>query len=254
MPHPPKRGVALIEDIDRTISPTPVLWWLGPQAGFILRFATITFYLDPNLSHAGAPLDPTAIRHADMLLATSAQSIHGPTIATILENSRASKLILPKSAAASAHAQGIPYPRMTTTDADLRIEYFKDNLYGRVYAIPSAHPSLDWTAPGGYPYLGYLIRFGRWTIYHAGASVPYESLADRLRPFNVTVALLPVGETGFQIQEAADLADAIAAAWLVPIPSTPTEESAAVTHMLGHRPGQQFKIFTAAEKWTVPEE
>ena len=32
----------------------------------------------------------------------------------------------------------------------------------RAEASSSAHPRLDWTATGGYPYLGYLIRFGRW--------------------------------------------------------------------------------------------
>jgi L-ascorbate metabolism protein UlaG (beta-lactamase superfamily) len=111
----------------------------------------------------------------------------------MLEGSKRAKLVLPKSAAEQAHAAGIGYDRMTTTDADLRIEYFKDDLYGRVYAVPSAHPRLDWTADGGYPYLGYLIRFGRWTIYHAGDCALYEGLAERLRPYNVSVALLPVG-------------------------------------------------------------
>ena len=254
MPQPQKRGAALIEEIDRTISPTPVLWWLGPSGGFIMRFATITFYLDPNLSGPSAPLDPAAIRHADMLMATSAASIHAPTVAAILEHSRAAKLILPKSAADPAHTRGIPYPRMTTTDADLRIEYFKDNLYGRVYAIPSAAPALDWTALGGYPHLGYLIRFGRWTVYHAGHCGPYDTLAGRLRPFNVSVALIPIGATAFEIPAAADLAASIGAEWLVPVAATPAEETAVVTHMLGHRPGQQFKIFECGEKWSVPED
>ena len=31
-----------------------------------------------------------------------------------------------------------------------------------------AHNRLDWTPLGGYPYLGYLARFGACTIYHAG--------------------------------------------------------------------------------------
>jgi hypothetical protein len=38
----------------------------------------------------------------------------------------------------------------------LRIEYFKGNLYRRIYAAPSANPGL---------HLGYLLRFGRWTVY-----------------------------------------------------------------------------------------
>ncbi len=249
--QPVKRGAALIEEIDRTISPTPVLWWLG-RRGFILRFATITFYIDPHLSGSDAPLDPFMVRHADMILATSASSIDAPTVVPMLNQSRGAKLILPKSAADCAKAAGIGFERMTTTDADLRVEYFKDNLYGRVYAIPSARPALDWTPMGGYPYLGYLIRFGRWTVYFSGACVLYESLADRLRPFNVSVALLPVGEGNFSVHEAAALSSSIGAAWMVPVPTGDAEQT--VCHLLGHHPEQQFKIFECGEKWTVPEE
>ena len=39
----------LIEEIDRTLTVTPTLWWLG-HAGFVVRFANITFYIDPCLS------------------------------------------------------------------------------------------------------------------------------------------------------------------------------------------------------------
>ena len=183
----------LIQDIDQTLSATPTLWWLG-RAGFVVRFANITFYVDPFLSGPNALLAAANIKNADMILATHAHPRHldAPAILAMLEGSKTAKLILPKSAADQAHAAGIPYPRMTTTDADLRVEYFKDNLYARVYAVPSAHPELDRTPLGGYPYLGYLIRFGRWTIYHAGDCARYDTLAERLRPYNVSVALLPV--------------------------------------------------------------
>ncbi len=240
-----------MEEIDRTISPTPVLWWLG-QRGFILRFASITFYIDPHLSGSDAPLDPSTVRHADMVLATSAASIDPQTVPAILDHSRAAKIILPKSAADSANAAGIGYDRMTTTDADLRVEYFKDNLYGRVYAIPSAQPALDRTPIGGYPYLGYLIRFGQWTVYYSGGCTLYDSLANRLRPFNVSVAVLPVGEGNFTIGDATGLAASIGAAWMVPVPAGDADQT--VCHLLGHHPEQQFKIFECGEKWTVPED
>jgi L-ascorbate metabolism protein UlaG (beta-lactamase superfamily) len=244
----------LIEEIDQTITPTPTLWWLG-HAGFIVRFATITFYVDPCLSRPGAPLQASDIRHADMILATHAHSGHldPASVIPMLERSKRAKLVLPKSAAEQAHAAGISYHRMTTTDADLRIEYFKDDLYGRVYAVPSAHPRLDWTADGGYPYLGYLIRFGRWTIYHAGDCVLYEGLAERLRPYNVSVALLPIGGNNFSVSQAAQLAADIGATWLVPMHYTGGAEEF-IDHLLGHRPDQQFMVFERCEKWTVPEE
>jgi L-ascorbate 6-phosphate lactonase len=249
-----KNGRELIEEIDQTITATPALWWLG-RAGFILRFANITFYIDPHLSSEAAPVAPSEVRHADMILATHSHARHldAPAIAAMLESSKRAKLILPKSAAEVAHAQGIPYARMTTTDADLRVEYFKENLYGRVYAVPSAHPQLDWTPLGGYPYLGYLIRFGRWTIYHAGDCTSYDRLAERLKPYTVSVALLPIGGKNFSVTEAAQLAEDIGAAWVVPMHYEPGPVEEFVDHMLGHRPGQQFKVFEPGEKWVVPE-
>lgn len=255
----------LIREIDQTLEPTPTLWWLG-HAGFVIRFATITFYVDPCLStppgrvrRMAAPLEASEVRHADMIFATHGHAGHldAATAGAILEGSRAAKLALPKSAADPAHAAGIPYHRMTTTDSGLRIEYFKDNLYGRVYAVPSAHPRLDWTAAGGYPYLGYLIRFGRWTIYHAGDCAMYPELAAHLRPFNVNVALLPVGGRNFSVSEAAQLASDIGASWLVPMHYGTFDEDREgefVAHMLGRRPELRFRVFRCGEKWTVPED
>ena len=267
MRQPLTHGRELIEEVDGTISVTPTLWWLG-HSGFVIRFATITFYIDPCFSTladrprlTAAPLTGEQVRHADMIFSTHAHSAHldAPAIVAMLQASKRAKLALPKSAAFQAHEAGIPFDRMTTTDAGLRIEYFKDNLYGRVYAAPSAHPQLDWTPGGGYPYLGYLIRFGRWTIYHAGDGVLYDGLVDRLRPFNVSVALLPIGGHNFSVSEAAQLASDIGAKWIVPMHygtfgEDRAEESSFVSHMLGHRPEQPFKVFQCGEKWTVPED
>jgi L-ascorbate 6-phosphate lactonase len=260
MVQPVNSGRTLIEEIDGTITPSPTLWWLG-HSGFILRFATITFYIDPWLSmradrRVAAPLDPAEIRHADMILATHAGHLDAPAVSTMLENSKNAKLVLPKSSAEKAHATGIAYTRMTTTDADLRVEYFKNNLYGRIYAVPS---HLDWTAKSGYPYLGYLIRFGKWTVYHAGNCVFYDGLAERLRRFNVSVALLPIGQGNFSVAEAAQLGAHIGAGWIVPMHygtfgEDRGEENDFIAHMLGHRPDQPFKVFQCGERWTVPED
>jgi L-ascorbate 6-phosphate lactonase len=248
-------GLDLIAEIDQTLTATPTLWWLG-RSGFVIRFANITFYVDPCLSEPDSLMKAEDIHHADMILATHAHPGHldASAIAPMLENSKVAKLILPKSAADAAHQRGILYPRMTTTDSDLRVEYFKDNLYARVYAVPSAHPTLEWTPLGGFPYLGYLIRFGRWTIYHAGDCAMYETLATRLKPYTPAVALLPIGGKNFSIAQAAQLAEDIGARWVVPMHYQDGEEQDFVAHMLGHRPMQQFKVFARGEKWTVPED
>ena len=54
---------------------------------------------------------------------------------------------------------------------------------------------------------------GEFTIYHSGDCRPYEGIVDRLRLYNVTAALLPINGNGnFEIHEAAQLAEDIAAA------------------------------------------
>ena len=176
----------------------------------------------------------------------------------MLDASPRAKVVIPKSTAEHARSIGVPYDRMTTTDSDLRVEYFKGGLYGRVYAVPSAHPELDWTPLGGYPHLGYLLRFGQHTIYHAGDCRWYEGIVGRLRPYNVTAALLPIdGHGNFEIAEAAQLAEEIRARWLVPMhygtfADQKADVSRFVDHMLGFRPSIGFKVFEPGERWVIP--
>ena len=267
MNEPIKTGAELAAEIEESRVAAPTLWWLG-HSGFAVKFANLLFFADPCLADVPgqvrvlpAPLSPRSITSADLILCSHSHELHmnGPTLNAMLESSRRAKVLLPKSAEAHARSLGIPVERMTTTDADLRVEYFKEGLYGRVYAIPSAHDRLDWTPIGGFPYLGYLIRFGNQTIYHAGDCVMYEDLAQRLKPFNVTVALLPIAGRNFSIQEAAQLAEDIGAMWLVPMhygtfAGDLGNVNRFIEHMLGHRPEQRFKVFQCGEKWTVPED
>ena len=265
MSEPVKTGAELAAEIEQAHSTAPTLWWLG-HSGFAVKFANILFVVDPCLSAMPgraqpAPLEPRSIGSADLILCTHPHDGHmdRSTLLAMLESSRRSKIVLPKSAATHARSLGVPFERMTTTDSDLRVEYFKAGLYGRVYAVPSAHDSLDWTPAGGFPYLGYLMRFEKYTIYHAGDCVPYDGLVDRLKPFNVTVALLPIAGRNFSVQEAAQLGQDIGARWVVPMHyGTFAGDDDSVTrfvaHMLGHRPEQRFKVFECGEKWTVPED
>lgn len=266
MTHRMKQGLPLLAEMDATRTAAPTLWWLG-HSGFAVKFGAILFYVDPCLSDMAGrgrtmrpPIAPVQVTNADMILCTHAHGGHfdAATIVPMLQASTHAKVVLPKSAASHALSLGVPYDRMTTTDADLRVEYFKEGAYARVYAVPSAHDRLDWSAESGYPYLGYLIRFGGFTIYHAGDTVLYEGLADRLRPYNVTAALLPIGGRGFGPAEAAQLAADVGAKWLVPMHyGTFAGDSEVVhrfvDHMLGMHPGQRFKVFECGEKWTVPE-
>ena len=266
MEEPDKRGAELLAQIEATETTTPTLWWLG-HAGFAIKYASLTFYVDPCLSTPRGrarmqppPLAANEIRNADLILFTHKHDAHmdAASLGAILDASPRAKVVMPKSAAEHANSLGVPYDRMTTTDSDLRIEFFKDGLYGRVYAVPSAHDRLEWTPIGGFPYLGYLIRFGSCTIYHPGDCVFYEGIVERLRPYNVSVALLPIAGKNFSVAEAAQLAEDIRAQWLVPMHygtfNGGDEITHFIEHMLGHRPLQRFKVFRCGEKWTIPDD
>ena len=266
MTEPVRRGAELLDEIEQTGGDTPALWWLG-QSGFVVKYRGIVFYVDPCLATPpgrtrtlAPPLEAEQATNADLILCTHAHGTHmdPATLPGILKASPRARVVLPKSTAQHANSIGVAYDRMTTTDSDLRVEYFKGGLYGRVYAIPSAHPELDWTPTGGFPYLGYLMRFGGYTIYHAGDCRSYEGIVGRLLPYNVTAALLPIGGDGnFQIAEAAQLAEDIRARWLVPMhygtfAGETADANRFVDHMLGFRPSVGFKVFEPGERWIIP--
>jgi L-ascorbate metabolism protein UlaG (beta-lactamase superfamily) len=284
MMQPVQSGQALLDEIDRDPACSPTLWWLG-HCGFVLKYGQAVLYIDPylsdsqatrysrsGLSHArvmSAPLHPASIKHADLLLCTHAHNSHldPATAPRLLEASSQARIVLPKSAAGRANSMGIDYLRMITVDAGEPVEFLKDENAIRIDPVPSAHESLDWTPSGGHPYLGYVIRAGAHRIYHAGDCVLYPGLVDRLSPFNVTLALLPISGHHddspapgcFTPHEAAILGEAIGARWIAPMHYgmfSDNDGSAErfIDHMLGHRPGQPFKIFRCGERWAIPDE
>jgi L-ascorbate metabolism protein UlaG (beta-lactamase superfamily) len=263
---PPGPPSGLAAEIATRDCPAPTLWWLG-HSGFALKYRASIIYVDPCLSGrvgvdrlAPPPMAGRDVTHAGLILCTHSHPDHldPGTAPEMLEASRKAKLVVPRRIGEHAHSLGIPYERMVWTDSNLRVEYLDD----RVYAVPSAHDQLEWSPSGGYPYLGYLVRFGGFTIYHAGDTVRYEGLADRLKPYTVDVALLPISgrteeETTLDASEAAQLAEDIGAAWLVPMHYGVFQKNSAdvnrfIEHMLGHRPYQKFKVFECGERWTPP--
>lgn len=281
--QPVKRGRELLEEIEQTSAPAPVLWWLG-HCGFVVKYGTSIIYIDPYLSNSqearyrrsgpphprlmSAPLHPALVRHASLLLATHAHQSHldPGTAPAILAASPRARLVLPRSAAGRAHMMGIDYLRMTTMDAGQRLEFAgADGEVIRIDAIASAHESLDWTEREGHPYLGYILRLGDCAIYHAGDCAPYDGLAGQLLPYAIDVAMLPIngrdaarGMPGnFTIAEAAALAEEARFGCLVPMhygmfAVNDADPQRFIDHLLGHRPSVRFKLFECGECWALP--
>ena len=79
-------------------------------------------------------------------------------------------------------------------------------------------------ADGLFRCIGMVVRAGPWTLYHSGDTVRYDGMADRLAPFGVNLALLPINGRAPERRvagnlwgrEAAGLAKDIGAALVVP--------------------------------------
>jgi L-ascorbate metabolism protein UlaG (beta-lactamase superfamily) len=61
-----------------------------------------------------------------------------------------------------------------------------------VHVISSAHETLKVNELGEHHFLGFILKLGAFTLYHSGDCVVYDGLVDRLREWNIDVALLPV--------------------------------------------------------------
>jgi L-ascorbate metabolism protein UlaG (beta-lactamase superfamily) len=94
----------------------------------------------------------------------------------------------------------------------------------KFHAIPSAHEDLEQDENGDHRFIGLIVQCGKWTIYHSGDCIPYDGLAERLKTWQIDLALLPIngrdpqrGVPGnFTAAEAVHLAKEVQAGLLIP--------------------------------------
>src|SRR5690606_4813886 len=92
------------------------------------------------------------------------------------------------------------------------------------YGVAAAHNTVERNGKGECLYMGYIIRFGDFTIYHSGDTLWYPGLEEILGRFSINLALLPIngndparGVAGnLNAQEAVALAKAARIEWVIP--------------------------------------
>ncbi|HEX5169269.1 MAG TPA: MBL fold metallo-hydrolase, partial [Cyclobacteriaceae bacterium] len=92
------------------------------------------------------------------------------------------------------------------------------------HGVPAAHNELERDEEGRCKFMGYVVKFGHWTVYHSGDTLWYDSIVDVLKPFQIDVAFLPIngndpsrGVAGnLNVVEAAQLGKEIGAKVVIP--------------------------------------
>ena len=61
-----------------------------------------------------------------------------------------------------------------------------------IHGVASAHPTIERDQGGHCRFLGYVIRWGPFTLYHSGDTLLHDQLVPSLRRFEIDLALLPI--------------------------------------------------------------
>jgi L-ascorbate metabolism protein UlaG (beta-lactamase superfamily) len=199
---------ALLADIavHRTLRNGFRLWWLG-QSGFLLQYrgrhALFDPYLSDSLTRKYANTDKPHVRMTERVIdparlgfidvATSSHNhtdhLDAETLLPVIKANPALKLVIPEANRAFvAERLGCDpqWPIGLNDGASVCIGEFE------FHGVASAHERLDETAEGLYPYLGYVVKFGGYSVYHSGDTVLYAGLVEKLRAHEVDVAMLPI--------------------------------------------------------------
>jgi len=176
------------------------LWWLG-QSGFLVQWKGCHLLLDPYLSDSLTEkyaatdkphvrmtervVDPAQLDFIDVVTSSHNHTDHldGETLGPLLRVNPKIKMVAPEANRDFiANRLGVDrsFPVGLRDGESAALGVF------RFTAVPAAHEEVSPEC------LGYVVEFGRWRIYHSGDTLLYEGMAERLRPFAVDVALLPI--------------------------------------------------------------
>ncbi len=252
------------------------VWWLG-QSGFLIQWNRSCLLLDPYLSdsltkkYAGTDkphvrvselvIEPSLLDCIDVVTSSHNHTDHldAETLIPLMRANPDIAFVIPEAnrnfVAERVRCQlDFPIGLSDGEKAEVRNFVF--------HGIASAHNAIDRDEDGKSRYMGYIVTFGRWAIYHSGDTLLYDGLANLLRPFAVDVAFLPIngndpsrGVAGnMNGEEAARLGRDILAQWVIPHhfdlfafnTADPSVFAAAA-----RKCNQQYAVLHLGEKWSV---
>ena len=252
------------------------LWWLG-QSGFLLhhegRFALLDPYLSdaltqkyantdkPHVRMTRRVVDPAKLGFVHVVTSSHNHTDHldADTIKPLLAANPKLKLVIPEANREFvAQRLGVPLnvPEGLEEGMSAKVGGFE------FHGLPAAHERRDLDDMGRDRFMGYVVKAGRWTVYHSGDTMLYDGMVEKLEQFNIDVALLPINGRSperraagnLDGREAAQLARMVGVGIVIPChyemfgfntvsPEQFTREC--------EKLGQPYKVLRAGERWGV---
>ena len=214
------------------------LWWLG-QSGFLLQWNGTRLLLDPYLSDSLTKkyqeTDRPHIRMSERVVAPAllhniavitcshnhTDHLDAETLLPVIAGNDGVTLIIPEAnrqfVADRLHCDPA-FPVGLNEGRQVKVKGFV------IQGIPAKHNEIERDEAGNCRFMGYVVQFGRFSIFHSGDTLWFDELVDLVKPFSVDVALLPINGNdparkvagNLHCREAAALGKAIGAKTVIP--------------------------------------
>ena len=274
-----KKDEALVTEMDSLLDDKEhfYLWWLG-QSGYLLQWQGHRVLIDPYLSDSLTKkyvfthkphiriservIDPELLKRISIVTSSHNHTDHldAETLIPVLKNNPGIRFVIPEANRkyVSERVQcDENFPSGLNAGLSLTIGSFT------FHGIPAKHNEIEKDERGFCKYMGFVIEFGPWKIYHSGDTLWYDEMVDLLRPFEVDVALLPINGNdparevagNLNTREAVELGKSINAKWVIPChydmfrfntaDVKDFEKGAKALH-------QSYKILKGGERFEIP--
>jgi Predicted Zn-dependent hydrolases of the beta-lactamase fold len=272
-----KFGDELLKEIRETNLPDGFVsvWYLG-QSSMLVKYLDKYFIFDPHLEDSlskrlvnpsirnyPSPIDPALCDFLDYVFISHnhADHLEAATIEKLARCNDKVKFIIPAPVKAALTSIGVEESRIIAAHSNIVA-----SIGGLSFVtIPAAHYELNIDENGDAPAVGYIVKCGNLSVYHAGDTIVYPGMVEKLKEHKINIAMIPIngrdyrrdarnciGNTTFR--EAADLCSDIYGDLLIPMHydlyDHNTENPAFLTDYLysRHR-GMKYHLFQPGERF-----
>ena len=277
MIKPFQKDEAFLADVARCKSqPGFRAWWMG-QSGFLVQWEGRHLLLDPYLSDSltvkyattdkphvrmtERVVDPAQLDFIDLTTSSHNHTDHldAETLGPLRAANPDLQLIIPeanRAFVANRLACDPAWPIGLTAGDSATVAGFT------FHGIPAAHNELETDEQGRHKFMGYVVTFGDYALYHSGDTLWFDGMVDWLKKWRVEVAFLPINGNkperrvagNLDCEEAAQLAHQIGAGCVIPCHYEMFEFNTASPGTFVNkceRLGQACRVLEAGEKMLI---
>ena len=272
-----KKDEELIAEMDSLLNDKDHfhLWWLG-QSGFLLQWKGKRVLIDPYLSDSLTKkylttdkphtriselvVKPELLKNISVVTSSHNHTDHldAETLIPVLKNNPEIKFIIPEANrdfVAERVKCDYDFPIGLNDKRSVTIDEFT------FHGIPAKHNEIERDENGNCKYMGYVIEFGKYKIYHSGDTIWFDGMVETLKSFKVNVAILPINGNkperkvagNLDCKEAAESGKAINAKCVIPCHYDMfTFNTADVNDFIkeAEKIGQSYKVLKGGDHFT----